>query len=268
MTSSSRHLIHGSPRWNYNVQKYKDGQLFCERGLFSILFLACGRPDVTRRSLLATLDCVKKFAGEVELICIENGKNETNLAFFNDIPVERKVVISQDNYGINHGLNQAWAISRGEACMIHENDWEPHKIVDFFGIALDILNEKKDVGIIQLRSIWDNNEQWGRGKPEYWPWDLSEKTNLECNIKVWKEKTSKGHEYLISDFPNAFNNNPMIMRKQLYNECGPYPEPEVGTDPRHGETLYQEKVRSTGAIAAHINLDLYYHIGRVQTVCQ
>jgi len=266
MTSSSKHLLPGQPRWDYSIQQYKKGHPFCEKDLCSILFLACGRPDVTRRSLLATLDCIKLFPGEVELICIENGKDEANFSFFQDIPIQRKVIVRQDNYGINHGLNQAWALSRGEFCIVHENDWEPHKIIDFISIIRDIFNEKKDVGIVQLRSIWDSNEQWGRGKPEYWPWDLSPEVLNPKGIKVWHEKTKTGHEYLISNFNNGFNNNPIAMHKKLFMELHPYPEPEIGTDPRHGETLYQEAVASTGCAIAHINMDLYYHIGRIQTV--
>lgn len=269
MTSPSKHLPYNAPRWDYSIQRYKSHHPFCEPGLTSILFLAHGRPELTRRTMLATLDCVKQmknFEDKIEVICIENGDCRENYEFFQNLDIPRKVVVRQNNYGINQGLNQAWALSRGEFCMVHENDWEPHKIVDFFSIVQDIFNEKQDVGIVQLRSIWDQNEQWGRGKPDYWPWDLSPEVLAAKSVKVWREKTKAGHEFLISNFENGFNNNPIVMHKNLYREVGPYPEPEVGTDPRHGETQYQHAVAASGCRIAHINIDLYYHIGRIQTV--
>lgn len=267
MTSSKKHLSYYQEKWDYSLQKYKSiKDVFCEDGLYSILFLACGRSEITRRSFLSTLDCVNKYSGEIEWIFIENGHCEENYQLFHDQKLDRKVIIRQDNAGINEGLNQGWAISRGEFCMIHENDWEARSLIDFFSIARDIFYEKSDIGIIQLRSILDNNEQWGRGKPLYWPWDLDDRKNAQHNVKVWREKTRSGHSYAISNFPNGFNNNPCFIRKQLYRECGPYPEVELGSDPRHGETQMQQIIANSGAMTAHICIDLYYHIGREQTI--
>jgi hypothetical protein len=70
---------------------------------------------------------------------------------------------------------------------------------------------------------------------------------------------------LIANHPNGFNNNPIIIRKDVYHECGPYPEAEVGTDPRHGETEYQERVAQTQWLTAYIGIPVYSHTGRVQT---
>jgi glycosyltransferase involved in cell wall biosynthesis len=252
--------------WDYGIQKYKDAQNpFHEDGLISVLFLACGRPDVTRRCLLSTLDSTKQYDGELEWIFIENGNCDENYALFQELDLERKVVVRQDNYGINEGLNQAWALSRGEFCLIHENDWECRIPTDFLSIIRDIFNERNEVGIIQLRAANDPCENFGLGKPAYNPWSCSPEVLEQAKIKVWKETTEKGFVYFISEFPNGFNNNPLVMRKSVYNSCGPYPEAEVGCDPRHGETVYQARVAELGCAIAHIGLSLYWHTGRVQT---
>lgn len=266
MTSSDRHLIPGQPKWDYNVQQYKANRdVFCERGVFSILFLACGRHDVTRRCLLATVDALAGSSLETEWIFIENGQCEDNYKLFQEIDLKRKVIVRQANYGINEGINQAWALSRGEFCMIHENDWEIRKNIDFLSIANDIMTDKPDVGILQLRAVYDTNEQWGRGKAEYWPWDCSENELAKKNVKVWLECTTNGHKYIIANHPNSWNNNPCIIRKTVYRECGPLEEAELGTDPRHGETAMQGRTAKLGYVTAHIGHELYFHCGQKTT---
>jgi hypothetical protein len=132
-------------------------------------------------------------------------------------------------------------------------------------MARDIFDSKESVGIVQLRDPFDPNENFGFGKPEYNPWSCNQETLERHKIKVWKETTRHGHKFFVSEYPNGFNNNPIIMRKSIYRECGPYPEAEVGCDPKHGETLYQGRVAATGCAIAHINIPLYRHLGRVPT---
>jgi len=266
MTSSDRHLTNGEPRWDYGVQRYKSHRdVFFEPGLISILFLACGRHDVTKRCLLATVDSVARSPLEVEWIFIENGQCEQNYKLFQEINLERKVIVRQRNYGINQGLNQAWGLSRGEFCLIHENDWEVRQNVDFLSIAHDIMQEQPDVGVLQLRAVYDPCENWGLGEPKYLPWSCSNEMLEKANVRLWPESTQTGHHYQISNFPNGFNNNPVIIRKSLYRECGPYPEADLGCDPRHGETEYQERVAKTGCATAHIGIELCYHCGQTTT---
>jgi hypothetical protein len=266
MTSSEEGFKIGPMRWNYNLQRYKANRdVFCEPGLISVVFLACGRSEVTRRCFLATLDSVVLYKDELEWIFIENGESDENMQFFESLRMPRKTILRQNNYGINEGLNQGWALSRGEFVMIHENDWECRNQCDFFTTAKEIMNEKPDVGIVQLRAVYDPCENWGLRKPEYSPWSCSADALQSAGIKLWHEKTASGHEYMISNFPNGFNNNPTIIRKSLYRECGPYPEPELGTDPRHGETEYQQRVAKSGCAIAHIGIELFYHCGQVTT---
>lgn len=266
MTSSEKHLLPGNPKWDYSIQRYKPSRdVFSERGLFSILFLACGRPEITRRCLLSTVDAVNQYSGDIEWIFIENGQCDDNYLLFTEIPSNRKVIVRQNNFGINQGLNQAWALSRGEFCLIHENDWECRKNIDFLSIAGSIFTEKPDVGIVQLRAIYDPCENWGIHKPEYSPWSCTQEQLDVAGIKVWNEKTVAGHQYSLSKFSNGFNNNPTIIRKSLYRECGPYPECEIGSDPRHGESLYQSEVAQTDCLTAHIGQEIYYHAGQATT---
>lgn len=266
MTSSERHLDRLQPRWNYNIQRYKPNRdVFFEKGLFSIVFLAHGRPDVTRKCLLATLESIKLYDGEVEWIFVENAGDEENDALFRQLDVERKTIIRTKNYGINHGLNQGWAVSRGEWVMIHENDWQSTRNSNFLKVAKSIFQEKEDVGIIQLRDPFDPNENFGYGKPEYNPWSCTQKQLDSKFYSISREKTVDGDEYFVCKYPNGFNNNPVIIRKELYRKCGPYPEPEMGTDPRHGETEYQERVAKLDVSTAYIGIPMYWHSGKIQT---
>jgi len=266
MTSSEQTVDPGQPRWNFNHQCYKSNDdVFFEPGVFSIVVIAHGRPDTTRGCILSTYDAISSHDGEVEWIFVENGQSEQNRQFFFDFPHDRKVTVVQKNYGINEALNQGWALSRGEYVLIHENDWGCQRKVDFLEIAQDIFESNPDVGIIQLRDPRDPKENHGLGKPEYNPWSCGEDQLEAAGIKVWTEETKGGYTYLVSEFPNGFNNNPVIMRKTLYRECGPYPEPIVGADPRHGETVYQKRVADHGCKIAHIAMPLYRHLGHVQT---
>ena len=265
MTSSSKKLIEGQRRWNDNVEKYKDYDPFCEPGLFSILVLANGRPEITKRCLLSTFQAIQSYDGDVEWILIENGECDENLKLFEDFPVDRKVIVRQKNYGIAEGLNQAWALSRGEFCMIHENDWFCRLSIDFLSISRDIFENHDDVHILQLRAVKDPNENWGYGKPEYSPWSCYPKQLYDAGVILKERFLDTGHRFFVSNLPNGFNNNPMIMRKSFYRKCGVYPESEIGANPRGGEVEYQHTVSEKENLTGHIGIELYYHNGQEQT---
>jgi hypothetical protein len=255
MTSSSKHLKPEDPFWDYSKHEFKDCDPFCEPGLISILFLAHGKPELTKLALESTAQAVSLYDGEVEWCFMENGENKENAELFFEFPAERKTIITSQNYGIMHGFNQLWSISRGEYCLIHENDFlnnVPH--VNFLKHAKDILDSRPNIGIVSLRAVGDPNENWGYGKKDYLPYSCGD---------FRERQTKDGWDYMEADYPNIYNNNPNIMRKSLWRQCGYFNEPVVGTDPRHDETHYQERVRETKMLGAHIGRELYYHIGGV-----
>lgn len=257
MTSS----IRSGAIQDYSLQEYKKHDLFCEPGLVSILFLSCGRPNITRDSLASTQEALKNYKGEIEWLFLEQGDNSDNIELFEKFPAERKVIIRPNrNYGINNGLNQLWSLSRGEYVMVHENDWI-NKMPDFnfMKYGVEILNENNDVSIVQLRAIRDPFENWGFGKWEYSPWSCDKDTLRSNSVFYEIRSTSSAHNFVVAQFPNGFNNNPILMRKSLYRRCGPYPEPHMNADPRHGETEYQQRVAKTELLTAHISMELYYH---------
>jgi glycosyltransferase involved in cell wall biosynthesis len=267
MTSSARHLKPGQKRWDYSVRRYKSNRdIFLEPGLFSIVVLACGRPELTKQTVLETLKNVELYSGEIELVFIENGNCEENYEFFKSLNLERKVIVRQDNAGINHGLNQGWALSRGEYVMILENDWQTYVHADFLSVAKDIFEEQPLIGMIQLRDPRDPNENHGLGKPLYNPWTCDPSMVRDAGIIMSRQVTGSGHTYLVANHPNGFNNNPICIRKQIYRECGPYPEPIIFSDPRHGESEYQERVSKTKWLTAYIGIPVYCHMGKIQTV--
>jgi len=262
MTSSKRNGI----VQDYSKQEYKPFNPMCEPGLISILFLSCNKHKLADISLTSTIAASRNYGGEIEWCFLEQGTSpdaDDNIALFKRLNLERKVMILPDtNYGINSGFNSLWHISRGEFCMHHESDWlNKHADFPFISTARDILLERSDVGIVQLRAPSDPNENWGRNKPEYNPWSCTEKQLKDSGIKIWIEKIKSGHQYAISEFPNGWNNNPSIIRKSLFKECGPLPEPPFTSDLRHGETEMAERVAKSGCAIAHIGVELYYHIG-------
>lgn len=266
MTSSERHLKPGQKRWDYSVRRYKEHRdVFCEPGLFSIIVLACGRPELTRQTVLGTLENVKLYPSETEWVFIENGQSEENYEFFQSLELERKVVLRQRNFGINNAINQGWALSRGEYVMILENDWQTMVSGDFLSVAQDVFEEQPLVGMIQLRDPRDPNENHGLGKTLFNPWTCDPRKCRDDGVLLTKQQTKGGHTYLLANHRYGINNNPIIIRKKVYRECGFYPEPEVGTDPRHGETEYQERVGDTEWLTAYIGIPLYSHMGNIQT---
>lgn len=267
MTSSAKHLKAGQARWDYSIQRYKDNRdVFFEPGLFSIIVLAHGRHDMTKQTALETVKNVSLYDGEVEWLFIENGHCDDNARFFDSLNLERKVVVRQSNFGINQGINQGWALSRGEYVMILENDWQTKVNQNFLRTAKDIFEQQSDIGIIQLRDPRDPNENHGLGKPLFNPWTCDPQECNKLGITIDRLQTANGHTFLVANHPNGFNNNPILIRKRIYRECGPYPEPIISSDPRHGETEYQKRVSLTHWLTAYIGIPLYQHSGRVQTV--
>jgi hypothetical protein len=213
----------------------------------------------------ATLQAADRYEGDIEWLLMEQGDSEENYQLFRDLPLDRKVIIRQPNFGINNGLNQLWGLSRGEFCFVLENDWindRPH--FDVFGTVKKIMAANGDIGIVQLRAVHDPNENWGYRKPDYSPWSCTPAQLADAKVPLFQEQVDD-HFYFVSEFPNGFNNNPCVIRKSLYRECGPYPEPPVGTDPRHGETEYQQRVAQSGCAIAHVGVELYYHGGQKTT---
>lgn len=253
------------PKWDYGRQEYKDYDSHCEPGLISVLFLSCGRPEITKACLQSTIKNTSQYSGEIEWILLDQGDEDETLPFFLSLDLKRKVILKQDNFGINNGLNQLFSLSRGEFCMIHENDWFCSSDVDFMSISMDIFREREDIGIVQLRAVWDPRENWGLRKPEYSPWS-SDILDLEkSKISLFKQRTMRGHRYLISDFPNGYNHNPIMIRKELLRNIMPIPEAPIGSDPRHGETQIQEEIAKLGYLTAHVGAEIYYHKGQVTT---
>lgn len=261
MTSSTKNIIPSNSAWNYNIQRYKNYDVHCEKDLISIIFLAFNKPLLTKICFDRLVKSTSMYSGEIEWILINNDCNEENYRLFSSYSFPRKVILQQSNWGINHGLNQGWSLSRGEYGLIMESDWFNNKSdYNFLQTSLEILNDNQSIDILQLRAIWDQHENWGSGKPEYWPWNIREDA-AKAGYPVLEKATNNGYKYLECTFPNGFCNNPILMRKSLYRKCGPYPEPEYGTDPRHGETFYQGKVASLHSVTGHINQELFVHAG-------
>lgn len=260
MTSSSRHLKENQPFWNYEIQKYKDYDPFYEPGLISILLLACGRPGLTKATLESTWRAISQYTGEIEWLFGEQGSNKENKILFDNFICERKICIYPNkNYGINNLFNSLFRISRGEYCLILENDWANiDSCFNFLQIAKDILDENKDVGIVNLRDIYDPWENNGYGKPDYLPYSCK---HLKVGQNISHRNTIRGNMFFVANKYYAWNNNPNLVRKKIYFDCGCYPEPLLGTDLRHGETVFQERVLQQGWLGSHIGQPVYRHIG-------
>ncbi len=252
MTSSIRSGI----KDDHSVQLYKSHDPFEEPGLVSILFLSCGRPKLTKICLNRLLSSTEMYDGEIEWIFAENGQDQENLAMFRSLSVERKKIVDTNrNWGINVAFNDMHRLARGEFCVEMENDWfNCNPSFNWLLVAKNILCESESIGLVQLRSIYDQNENHGLNKNEYNPWScgLGDQRITHC-----------GHNFLVySDF-YGYNHNPHMLLKQYRTRIGDLPEPIACSDLRHGETSYQEEFRRAGHDIAHINVRLFEHVGGV-----
>ncbi len=254
-------------RWDYEKKAFKNFNPFLEPGLISICFLSCNKYKLSKICLEHTYEASELYKGEKEWLLLEQGEvreqREANLMMFDEFLVERKIVIAPDkNYGINAGLNNLLALARGEFILIHEQDFlNINTKFNFLQVSRDILEQNKNIGLVRLRDALDPYEQWGRGKVEYEPWSCTSDQLKKAGVRVWKDKTKSGHEYLISEFPNGYNNNPGLVRHSIINQVFPLNEPIFGADPRHGEESTQRRIQSVGCAIAYINVPVYRHIG-------
>jgi hypothetical protein len=253
MTSSSKHLKPGQQFWDATKHEFKSYDPFCEPSLVSILFLAYGNHEITKLCLESTQKALLQYTGELEFCFLENGLDDNNWSLFQQFPCQRKKLIRSSNWGIMSAMNDLWSVSRGEYCLILENDfWNSKSSFNFLQTAKDILDEKSEVGMVHLRAINDPYENWGWGKLDFNPFSTGD---------YWAEYTKSGHKYFIADYPNKYNNNPNLMRKTLWRECGHFSEPIVGSCPKHDETHWQTRVNATDCVAAHIASEVYIHVG-------
>lgn len=248
---------------NRNCQIYRPlKDVYCEPGLITIMILSCGRHPITRTCLYSTIAALSDYSGPLEWIFLEQGWNidvdsaEKNLAMYRELKFDRKIIIvPNQNYGINVAINQLYGLSRGEYTLLLECDWWcslGHS--NWLKHSKDILDQHSDIGVVQLRSIHDPNENWGYKKPEYSPWSCDDMSNVMIRSNY------DGTKFLVATNKIAgVNNNPALWRKKMRRELGNMQEPELWSDLRHGETTYQEKFMKTKWFTAHIWYDVYYH---------
>jgi len=201
------------------------------------------------------VESVKQYEGEIEWIFAENGCDQNNLSMYRLFDCERKKIVDTNrNWGINVAFNDMYRIARGEFCVEMENDWFNQDLsVNWLSIAKGILMSDESIALVQLRSIYDQNENWGVNKKEYNPWS--------CGLGKEYRLSTNGYRYLVCRDFYGYNHNPHMIRKRYRNHVGDLPEPTAQSDPRHGETLYQELFLKAGYNTAHINTRLFEHVG-------
>lgn len=253
---------------NRKLQLYRDiSDVYHESGLISILFLSCGKHKVVQQCLHTTINSLRNYPGDLEFIFLEQGWDcepedaYKNVGMFNELTQDfdrSLIILPNRNGGINYGINQLWQVSRGEYVLFLESDWIcTHANDQWLVHAKAILDQHKDIGIVQLRAIGDPNENWGVGKPGFSPWSCPGRPDVQERII-----NLDNHDfmfYVCEKRIHGVNNNPALWRKDMRRVLGPMPEPEPWSDLKHGETSYQYKFMDTGWNAAHIRIPVYYH---------
>lgn len=248
---------------NRELQLYRSIEdPYYEHGLISVMFLSCGRHDVTKFCIKSTLDTLKYFDGNIEFIFLEQGwdiaygEAERNLNFYRALKYDRSIIVMPDkNYGINNAINQMYRLSRGTYLLLLECDWYcSSKDHGWLRDSCKILDEFKDIGVVQLRNIYDPNENWGYGKQQYNPFSI-------CNNKnVIKKYTSNNVPFLLATHKFAgINNNPNLIRKDVYRDIGLCKEPLLESDLKHGETDREERFMNTHWKVAHLINGVFFH---------
>lgn len=253
MTSNRRGVI----KRDYNHQEYKSFDPFQEPNLISILFLSCGRPKLTKVCLERLVESTSRYTGKLEWIFYEGGDEGDcleNIKLFNSFSCERKKIITtNDNWGINCGFNDLHRIARGEFHVEMESDWYcVNPSFNWLESSKEIFWADSRIGIVQLRSVFDSSENWALRKKDYSPWT--------CD-RYRIDRTVGGHEFLLAEDFFGYNHNPMAIRTSTLQDIIPLPEPEYHSDPRHGETFSQIIYREKQHKISHINTPLFEHVG-------
>jgi len=253
---------------NRKKQIYRDIEnVYYEPGLISILILSHGNHRVFKKCFQTTVDSLKNYNGKIEYIFLEQGwdsdpeESRRNVQFFQEATadIDRKLMIFPSrNGGINYGINQLWQMARGEYILFLESDWIcGHPGEKWLEYAKIILDEHKDIGILQVRAIGDPNENWGAGKPDFSPWSCEGQPGVEERVIGFEGRFLKF--YATKERIHGVHNNPALWRKTMRDELGPMPEPELWGDLHHGETTYQNDFMNTQWNTGHIRIPVYYH---------
>lgn len=249
-------------------QIYRDiNNVYYESGLISVLILSQGNHQVFKRCFQTTVDSLRNYKGSLEYIFLEQAWDTDpesacrNVQFFNEVTkhIDRTlIVLPSRNGGINYGINQLWQLARGEYILFLENDWIcSHPGEKWLECGKIILDQHKDIGILQVRAIGDPSENWGAGKPEFSPWSCDGKPGVENRTIGFDGRFLKF--YVTKEKMCGVNNNPALWRKTMREDLGPMSEPELWSDLRHGETSYQNDFMNTQWNTAHIRIPIYYH---------
>jgi len=248
-----------------NKQVYRDIiDPYCEPGLISIMFLGCGRHNVTRISLDKLLLSLRKYDGPTEWVFLEQGWDidndgaTKNLTLFKNISslLDRSIILCPNrNYGINVAINQMNSVARGQYSLLIENDWMCHQTTSkWLYDSKQILDEYLNIGVVQLRAINDPNDNYGVGKVMFNPFSIP-----MCE-HVAELVVSCGTKFLLANHKFAgINNNPSLIRKEVHLELGFMREPELWSDLRHGETDREKKYMQTNWKTAHLIDDVFFH---------
>ncbi len=245
------------------IQVYRDiDNIYSEHGLVSIMFLSCGRHDVTKFCIESTLNSLRNFNGNIEFIFMEQGWNvnyqeaEKNLIFYKSLKYDRSVIIIPNkNYGINNAINQMYRLSRGIYTLLLECDWYCLSNDSYWlDNGCKILDNYENIGVVQLRNIYDPNENWGYGKQQYNPFSI-------CNNKnILRQYTSDNIPFLLATHKFAgINNNPNLVRKDVYRDIGLCKEPLLESNLKHGETDREERFMNTTWKVAHLIDGVFFH---------
>ncbi|HZV00117.1 MAG TPA: glycosyltransferase, partial [Planctomycetota bacterium] len=187
----------------------------------SIGVVSCNRPDYLRITLASTRASLGAFGTRVEWLAFDNGSapevvRELELADLN------VVVKSQKNLGLAPALDELYRASTGEYVLGLEDDWKCLAATsEWLELAIAILDEHEDVGVVRLRRIDDG--QCGhatRHAPEvalrHHPW------SLKPLPPVVETRELNGKRFYVA--PSAFanwTNNPVLCRREVRDWIGP-----------------------------------------------
>lgn len=221
------------------------GPMVEQNGKVSLVMLSCKRLDLLRQTCDALFAHIDEHEQGIdfEYIIVDNGSGKELTDYIDSLGRFDKKIYNGKNRGIAQGLNQGFSAATGEFIFQLEDDWLCNIDKPFIGVALEILKEFDDIGIVRLKATETRKTARNVGETRF--------TSSGIGVYPW----------LPTKMPcGAYCFGCGIFKRQAYLYTGPIPF--KGIKPRRIEHEYARMFEAyyNGSRAEGL-LETFQHIG-------
>ncbi len=210
----------------------------------SVLFITYNRSELLELTLRAVRERVDFCDLRVEFIVTDNASDEPHLSRILAMPFD-KHALSPVNRGLGNNCNKGIAQSRGLYILQIQDDCEYVGASTAVLTALRVMEEDRDIGIVQLIDHTPHLPHEIRYLRDGLPY------RVFINDGIRARGTSGRRPY---------SDQPHLKRRQFYDDIGPYPE---GTTMSDMEIEYQQRVacQTRWRVATIPHTAIFQHLG-------